>query len=88
MQIYAHANIYTYVYGRFHQNLLQSRRIQFLLFLLISLSTLACSQILIIILVHCDVVFLKWSDLCMSDIFFELVLSNDEKKSDEIINKS
>ena len=75
-----HVHIYIYIYGQFHQNLLQSRRIQFLLYLLISLSNLACSQIQIIFLVYQNVVFQKWYDLCMSDIFFELVLSNNEKK--------
>ena len=33
-----------------------------------------------IILVYHYVVFPKWYDLCMSDIFSKLVLSNNEKK--------
>ena len=43
--IYMYVYMNIYVYGQFHQNLLQSQRIQFLLSLLISLSNLAYSQI-------------------------------------------
>ena len=69
-----------HVYGQFHQNLLQSRRIQFLLILLISLSKLINTHIWIIISVDLKVVFLKWYEFCMLDIFVKLILRNNENK--------